>query len=774
MADRLIGVFRTPSQAVDTTFAGARALLEYRTPSEAVDTALANVRYAGFLLYDPEYGGLGTITGRVVDDSSAGPYTVRLYTYATSIIVREILTDSAGFFTLAGLRTEFEWLVVGYSNNPSDAYDPAADRIYLTGSATANLTIGLSGLPGDQVYTADLILTSPYVEPEGNLLVLRSRPDIEPVTGTLAVVETPDAPAFEGLRGLAPRAISGTLTALGGADTAAFAGAVAYPAITGEFSVTETADPAAFSGPNLGLTVRGVTIAAVESPDVAAFEATYEPNIVGTLDAVGANDGAAFQGAFYAYAGPGYLIVDGRLDLAAFAGTNIYDVTGAFAVTEAADAGVFAATTYQHFDAPLLENVAIGSDSLSIGEINVSLVSRGIGSDKLDASPDMTFVETAVASDELSGYLRISDGLIESAVATDQVSAIIFADATETAIASDALAAVYEWTLQDTAIGRDTLASMVAITGALSETALAGDTLATMLFGDATENAVASDILAGDIQGWGDLSDRALGGDALTSSLVVNERVLEDVAVASDAVSSLWLVDAEEVGIATDALGASPISATAELVEVAVASDALAGGLTVYADLLTDRALGGDALTSNLTLIGVLSDTALGGDSLVESAQTVHVMNAETGAMSTYVFTPTLTGAAEFRGVLYLAGPEGLYALDAEQDDDGSVVWKTQTGFSDLGTDLLKRIQDVNVQARTAGNTVLEVTSDRYGAKKRHDYLVPPLTRDSYRDGIVKPGRGIQSVYYSLGLRGTGPAEIDQLRLVVTPLSRRR
>jgi hypothetical protein len=35
---------------------------------------------------------------------------------------------------------------------------------------------------GGQTYTADLILTSPYVEPAGNLLVLRSRPDIEPIT----------------------------------------------------------------------------------------------------------------------------------------------------------------------------------------------------------------------------------------------------------------------------------------------------------------------------------------------------------------------------------------------------------------------------------------------------------------------------------------------------------------------------------------------------------------------------------------------------------------
>jgi hypothetical protein len=32
----------------------------------------------------------------------------------------------------------------------------------------------------------------------------------------------------------------------------------------------------------------------------------------------------------------------------------------------------------------------------------------------------------------------------------------------------------------------------------------------------------------------------------------------------------------------------------------------------------------------------------------------------------------------------------------------------------------------------------------------------------------------LRSVYYEMGLRGTGPAEIDQLRVAIEPLSRRR
>ncbi len=144
MNDRFLEVYRTHDPAVlDTALADVRYFAEYRTPSQTVDHSLNTgaQRYLGILQYDPEYGGLGVITGQVMDDSSAGPYTVRLYTYDSSVLVRSVLTTSEGLFLLVGLRTDFEWLVVGYSNNISDAYDPATDRIYLTDPHDTTLVI---------------------------------------------------------------------------------------------------------------------------------------------------------------------------------------------------------------------------------------------------------------------------------------------------------------------------------------------------------------------------------------------------------------------------------------------------------------------------------------------------------------------------------------------------------------------------------------------------------------------------------------------------------
>ena len=203
-------------------------------------------------------------------------------------------------------------------------------------------------------------------------------------------------------------------------------------------------------------------------------------------------------------------------------------------------------------------------------------------------------------------------------------------------------------------------------------------------------------------------------------------------------------------------------------------SDAIGATITVYA-ALSDEVGISDAITGQLSLIGVLSDTIGITDWVATTeATTVHVVNAETGAVSTYIFTPRIKGMGQFQGTLFLAADDGLYVVDADQDETGDIVWTLQTGFSNLGSDQLKQIYDVNCQMRTEGDTIMQVISDRKGEKESWQYRLTQDTRNSYRDGVIKPGKGTKSVYYALGLQGVGPAEIDQLRVLVRPLPRRR
>jgi hypothetical protein len=342
-------------------------------------------------------------------------------------------------------------------------------------------------------------------------------------------------------------------------------------------------------------------------------------------------------------------------------------------------------------------------------------IGRGIA--ELFDPEDIELEELATAAETLASALSATAGLSDIAVASDESSIIYLVESAEVATAVDVLAFVEDATLAEVATAVDTLASYVAITTAATEVASAGELLAIHQIGETIELATAAETLAGDFSSATGLVEVAAAGETLAGALAASLSVVE-TAAAGDAVDSILLAISAELATASDVLGLAPVVAWAALTDPATASDALSGDLTVYATTLVETATATDAAASALTLIGVLSETALAGDALHEFAQTVHVMNAETGAMSTYVFTPVVESVADFHGVLYLAGPEGLYALDAAQDDDGSVVWTLRTGFSDLGTDLLKRVRDINVQGRTDGDTTMQVAEARYGRKR--------------------------------------------------------
>ena len=303
-----------------------------------------------------------------------------------------------------------------------------------------------------------------------------------------------------------------------------------------------------------------------------------------------------------------------------------------------------------------------------------------------------------------------------------------------------------------------------------------------------TDTAVASDVLEA-FRTAPMLTDIAIGSDALTVAKAV---ALVDVAVASDALAGLR---AATRAVADTAYGSDALvrSAMRALLDSAVASDSL--GLSLRGRLLVDTAHGADALTGVTLVVNTVADTGYGSDALTAVAHriiavidtgyasdalslgrdpAVWVINADTGAISEYQWTDRMDSAAVINGVLLIAMDTGLYALDADEDEDAAVSWRLQTGFSNFGSPMLKRVPDVNLQLRTEGVTQIEVITDRYGAKQVARYQLPALNRTSYRDGVCKLGRGWQSVYWGIAARGTGPAELDEIRPTIELLSRRR
>lgn len=325
-------------------------------------------------------------------------------------------------------------------------------------------------------------------------------------------------------------------------------------------------------------------------------------------------------------------------------------------------------------------------------------------------------VDTLVLSDAITGRLAVSSALSDTLTVQDAISAHYQATTTDAVTATESLSTRQTSALADSVAVADQITGLLAASSALSDAVTVSDLIGHGFVGDAADTVTAADSIAGQVE-----------------------------------------VDA-------------PI-----LADTVTVAEVLAGPTAVYAPVLSDTLVVTDAITGRLALVGVLSDTVLAGDALADAAyQVIIVTNVETGAVSTYTMTPTIAGLAEYRGTLYLAGPNGLYAMDAVDDLGDAVAWALRTGFSTLGTDKIKRVQDVNVLARMDGETALYVVSSRQGEKQTWSYPQTPLTRSAFRDGVVKVGKGIQSVYYEFGLTGTGPAEIDQLHVTIEPLSRRR
>ena len=260
--------------------------------------------------------------------------------------------------------------------------------------------------------------------------------------------------------------------------------------------------------------------------------------------------------------------------------------------------------------------------------------------------------------------------------------------------------------------------------------------------------------------------------DSSGAILTLHAAAADTLSIA-DSAGSMQLADAADTLALADGLGAThywPI----------VAADTLAladSSTTILFVSAADSLSISDSATAVLTLHAAAADTLSISDSASDSAtslQRIAVMNLDTGAVSEYVLPVKVTGIAQRDGVLYLATADGIYALDAPTDDGADIVWRWRSGLTHLGTDLLKRVIDINALGRTQGAVIAEVVTTRAGTKRLDAFQLPAATRDSPRDAVIKVAKGLTSVYWAFGERGTAPAERHEIRVSATPLSRRR
>ena len=438
----------------------------------------------------------------------------------------------------------------------------------------------------------------------------------------------------------------------------------------------------------------------------------------------------------------------------------------------------------------------------------------------------------------LSGRLSTTLAHSDTGYAIDSLNSTFSATATDNAQFTDILGPCDWTVVAQAFIGEgdrllasDVIASSLAISGSTTDIALATDSESAGFLVEVSDSVVAQEVVIGELALWAKTTDigiitESFNYDLAVSGLSEQIRVIDainteyeiahaDTATVSDElILQLRLINTvDESVIATVDLGYStqetgPCDETATFAEVlilsvhqhatdlsdaltatdlvllntseyvtllnsGIATDALTATVGLFSPL-TESFVATTGLSGTLNVSSTSADTGVITDLLLNEEQTLYVINADTGAVSTYIVSPVITGLAQYEGILYMAGPQGLEALDASSDAGVEITWTVHTGFNNFGTDFIKRLLDVNLQARIQKDTNLVVVSNQYGQKYSYRYRLPILTRDSYRDGVIKVGKGISSVYWQVILQGKGEAEIDQIRLRLETLSRRR
>ena len=268
------------------------------------------------------------------------------------------------------------------------------------------------------------------------------------------------------------------------------------------------------------------------------------------------------------------------------------------------------------------------------------------------------------------------------------------------------------------------------------------------------------------------VSDSIAFSDTAGAILSLRAATSDSMAFA-DLIGSMQQASASDSMTFADVLGSTSYRPIVLTDSIAL-SDTITTILFVVA---SDSMTLADTAGAVLSLRAAASDTFVFSDSASDSVtnlQRITVMNLDTGAVSEYVLPVVVTGMAQRNGVLYLTTSNGLFALDAATDDGDNITWHWRTGLTHLGSDQVKRPIDLNILGRVEGTAVTEVVTIQEGAKRIDYYPLPDMTRNAHRDAIVKPGKGLNSVYWSFGEQGTAPAERHECRASMWILKRRR
>lgn len=152
-----------------------------------------------------------------------------------------------------------------------------------------------------------------------------------------------------------------------------------------------------------------------------------------------------------------------------------------------------------------------------------------------------------------------------------------------------------------------------------------------------------------------------------------------------------------------------------------------------------------------------------------EDPGNVWVVNAKTGAVSTYVEFP-FNSYARIGDAYYGLKADGLYLLEGDTDAAATILANVNFGQLDFGTTALKRVTDVYIGIASTGKLMLKVTANG----QSYLYQQQRATNEMQVQRFV-PGRGLQGLMLTFELYNTDNTdfEMSSIEFAAVPLTRR-
>lgn len=218
-------------------------------------------------------------------------------------------------------------------------------------------------------------------------------------------------------------------------------------------------------------------------------------------------------------------------------------------------------------------------------------------------------------------------------------------------------------------------------------------------------------------------------------------------------------------------LAVGPVAASLRQLRASFAgSPGAAGSLAGQAQPLTSAFVGYTLASGLVTMQLPRIVGAFGGAAAVSSAARTWAMNTKHNAVTEYTSFP-FNSFARYNGVYLAAGASGLYLLSGDDDNGVPISWSIVTGQSDDKKSEMKRIPEILMGLRFDGALKVQVWKDD---DEMYEYTLANFREGVLHQARVKPGRGLRSRYYKVGVSGTGPTlELDSLQLVTPVVARR-